>query len=42
MPAITFEFLSWCDFVSFLQYVKFFPEVAKHEAVMDVFLPLKD
>jgi AraC family transcriptional regulator len=29
------------DFPLFLQRVKFFPDVPEHEAIIDVFLPLK-
>jgi AraC family transcriptional regulator len=49
--AATFDFLyrEWLpksgeeprDFPLFLQRVKFFPDVPEHEAVTDVFLPLR-
>lgn len=47
--SITYLYSKWLpssgeeprDFPLFLQRVKFFPDVAEHEAVIDVFLPLK-
>jgi len=47
--AIRFLYSQWLpqsgeelrDFPLFLQRVKFFPDVAEHEAVLDIFLPLK-
>jgi len=47
--SITYLYLNWLplsgeeprDFPLFLQRVKFFPDVPEHEAIIDVFLPLK-
>jgi AraC family transcriptional regulator len=47
--SITYLYSSWLpvsgeeprDFPLFLQRVKFFPDVPEHEAIIDVFLPLK-
>lgn len=46
---LTFLYREWLpqsgeesrDFPPYLQRIRFFPDVAEHEAVMDIFLPLK-
>ena len=48
-PAISFLYADWLprsgeelrDFPIFLQRVRFYPDVPEHEAVTDVYLPLK-